>query len=124
MPGLATPLFIDPSIAVGEGGVWLYSFSLRREGVPTLSHIDEATGEVHEPIPIFLVAGTGAALAVGSRTVWFSGEELTRVSRINPSTDELLKPVSVHAGSVTDLVIGGGALWVGSSDGRSRSSTR
>jgi virginiamycin B lyase len=57
-------------------------------------------------------------LAVGSRTVWFSGAtEPTRVSRLNPATHEPLPPVSVGSGAVTDLVLGGERLWVGSDAG-------
>ena len=38
------------------------------------------------------------------------------MSRINPATDEPLEPVAINA-FVTDIVLGGDALWVGSSDG-------
>jgi virginiamycin B lyase len=60
----------------------------------------------------------GFGLAVGSRTVWFSGaDDGSRVSRINPATDEPLPPVSIDSGIVTDIVLGGERLWVGSGDG-------
>ncbi|MEX2422082.1 MAG: protein kinase [Actinomycetota bacterium] len=115
MSGLGATRAADPSIAVGEGGVWLYSSSLTA-GV-FLSAIDEATGAVGDRILIQGVFGSGHALAVGSRTVWFSGETETRVSRINPATRESIDPVSIRSGVVTDIVLGGGALWVGSSGG-------
>jgi tRNA A-37 threonylcarbamoyl transferase component Bud32 len=117
VPGLERMLPIEPNLAVGEGGVWLYSHF--QTGFSSfLVHLDEETGEIRQRISFQYSPGAGAGLAVGSRTVWFSGvEELTRVSRINPATYEPLEPVSVRAGAVTDIVLGGEALWVGSNDG-------
>ncbi len=55
------------------------------------------------------------ALAVADRTVWFTGgDETGSVSRINPATLEPLPPVLVEGGEVSDLVLGGAVLWVGS----------
>jgi DNA-binding beta-propeller fold protein YncE len=55
---------------------------------------------------------------VGSQTVWFSGAfDESRVSRLSPATYDPLEPVSVGSGSVTDIVLGGRRLWVGSNDG-------
>jgi serine/threonine protein kinase len=117
VPGLERGLPVDPNLAVGEGGVWLYSFAPRGFGA-FLLHLDEESGEIRERVPFRFNFGSGVGLAVGSRTVWLSGVgEVTRVSRINPSTYEALEPVSVRAGTVTDIVLGGGALWVGSNDG-------
>jgi predicted Ser/Thr protein kinase len=105
-----------PNLAIGEGGVWLYVFP---DGAihPLLQPVDKETGELREPMQVPWGTG-GSGLAVGSRTVWFSGAyEETRVSRINPATDEPLEPVSIRSGPVTDIVLGDGRLWVGSTDG-------
>jgi serine/threonine protein kinase len=104
-----------PQLAIGEGGVWLYA---PRSDNPLLQHFDEATGEVRARLPLppsSHVAGTG--LVVGSRTVWFSGIEASRVSRINPATHAPLPPVSIRSGNITDIVLGGKRLWVGSTAG-------
>ena len=105
-----------PNLAIGEGGVWLYVWP-DNPVYALLQHFDEATGEerARMPIPWSSLAGTG--LVVGSRTVWFSGTDARRVSRINPATHEPLEPVSIGSGLVTDIVLGGGRLWVGSGDG-------
>ncbi len=79
-----------------------------------LQHFDEGTGEVlaRQTIP-----AAARGLAVGSRTVWFSDLGSSSVSRIDPASYEPLEPVSIESGFVTDIVLGGGRLWVGSSDG-------
>jgi Protein kinase domain len=102
-----------PDLAIGEGGVWLQGFP--HADIPLLEHFDEATGEMRVRLP--LPYGYDGTLAVGSRTVWFSGSDPTRVSRINPATHEELEPVSIRSGVVTDIVLGGGKLWVGSGAG-------
>ena len=104
-----------PNLAIGEGGVWLYVWP-DNPVFALLLHFDEATeGErARLTIPWSTLAGSG--LVVDSRTVWFSGTDGARVSRINPATHESLEPVSIRSGVVTDIVLGGRRLWVGSSD--------
>jgi hypothetical protein len=115
--GLARGDDVVNNLAIGEGGVWTYGVP-DGEG-PLLQHFDEATGQVLDRISLPLGGGgagiPGIGVAVGSRTVWFSGAyEATRVSAINPSTDEELEPVSIDSGIVTDIILGGNRLWVGS----------
>jgi tRNA A-37 threonylcarbamoyl transferase component Bud32/outer membrane protein assembly factor BamB len=117
--GLGRDDDIQPNLAIGEGGVWI---SVWPDGDnPLLQHFDEATGEIRAQHQMKLSSGSafpGFGLAVGSRTVWFSGaDDGSRVSRINPATDEPLPPVSIDSGIVTDIVLGGERLWVGSGDG-------
>lgn len=104
-----------PNLAIGEGGVWLYVWP-DNPSYALLLHFDEVTGEERKrlTIPWSSLAGTG--LVVDSRTVWFSGTDAVRVSRINPATHETLEPVSIRSGVVTDIVLGDKRLWVGSSD--------
>ena len=98
IPGLDPDQPVDPNLAVGEGGVWLYSY--RSAGGAFLLDLDEGTGEVRQQVQVPFVPGAGAGLAVGSRTVWFSGSgSVTSVSRMNPSTHEPLRPVSVSGAS-------------------------
>ena len=110
--GLTRDADIRPNLAIGEGGVWMSVSS--NPAYALLQHFDEATGEVRARRPIPAVAH---AFAVGSRTVWFSAFGSASVFRINPASYEPLPPVSIESGSVTDIVLGGGRLWVGSSDG-------
>ena len=113
LPGLSPTRRTDPSIAVGEGGVWLYSASATGD---VLTVIDDQTGAVVDRIIFGSVVTSGRALAVGSRTVWLIGVGTDdRVSRINPATLERLPPVTVGA-VTTDAVLGEGVLWVGSGD--------
>ena len=103
-----------PTLAIGEGGVWLHAFDFRA----FLLHLDAATGEVRERTPArgFLLGGP-PDVAVGSRTVWQSGAGPDEVQRLNPLTYEYLPPVRVPSGSVTGIALGRDTLWVGSSEG-------
>ncbi|HEX5901880.1 MAG TPA: protein kinase, partial [Actinomycetota bacterium] len=107
------------NLAIGEGGVWLYGFP--EDSGPLLQHFDEATGKLRRELQIpwnSSAIRSNLALAVGSRTVWFSGAyHANRVYRVNPSTDKELPPVSIDSGIVTDIVLGGERLWVGSDAG-------
>jgi streptogramin lyase/predicted Ser/Thr protein kinase len=117
MPGLERTSDAAPTLAVGEGGVWLYSLTEVGGFRGFLTDIDPETGKVRERLPVARVPA-GSGLGVGFRTVWFSGaDDASRVSRINPSTYEPLPPVSIAAGAVTDIVLGAKRLWVGSSAG-------
>ena len=111
-PGLGRDADIRPNLAIGEGGVWMHVWPDGANAL--LQHFDEATGDDRGRLQ---TQGAGAGLAVGSRTVWFSTPAEARVYRINPLTHEPLTPVAVGSGVVTDIVLGGGRLWVGSSDG-------
>jgi hypothetical protein len=110
--GLTRDAEIRPNLAIGEGGVWMSVSS--NPAYALLQHFDEGTGEVlaRQTIP-----AAAHALAVGSRTVWFSDFGTSSVSRINPASYEPLEPVSIESGLVTDIILEGGRLWVGSSDG-------
>lgn len=93
-------------IAVGEEGVWLLSGS-------TLVHVDEHSRKVESTIGLdsFL---TGS-LAIGYRTVWISGTG--GFDRIDPATNEQLKPISVpflQMGGVptfSGIAVGAGVVW-------------
>ena len=119
--GLARGDDVVNNLAIGEGGVWTYG--LPEGEAPLLQHFDEETGEPVERFPTAQEPGCGPGiagfgLAVGSQTVWFSGgQPATCVSRINPATHGRLEPVSIDSGVVTDIVLGGGSLWVGSDAG-------
>jgi PQQ-like domain len=115
-PGLQRDDEFRPNLAIGEGGAWMQAWPDVTAN-PLLQHFDEATGEPRDQIS-FPWGGSSFGQAVGSRTVWFSGAvDVSRVSRINPATHDPLQPVSIGSGIVTDIVLGGGSLWVGSSDG-------
>ena len=111
-PGLGRDADIRPDLAIGEGGVWMHVWPDGANAL--LQHFDEATGDDRGRLQ---TQGAGAGLAVGSRTVWFSTPGEASVYRINPSTHKALTPVAIGSGVVTDIVLGGERLWVGSSDG-------
>jgi tRNA A-37 threonylcarbamoyl transferase component Bud32 len=111
-PGLGRDADIRPNLAIGEGGVWMHVWPDGANAL--LQHFDEATGNDRGRL---LTQSAGSGLAVGSRTVWFNNNGEARVHRINPLTHEALTPVAIGTGVVTDIVLGGGSLWVGSSHG-------
>jgi hypothetical protein len=99
-----------PSLAAGEGGVWV-------ENRPHIVHVDPVSGTVRETI---LVPYVGylffpQPVVVGFRTVWMvSGNDLVR---INPATDSLLPPVRLTPPGASLLnphyvAVGEGAVWV------------
>ena len=105
-----------PNLAIGEGAVWMQAWP-DAAATPFLKPFDQETGDPRDQIP-FPWGGVPFGLAVGSQTVWFSGAfDESRVSRLSPATYDPLEPVSVGSGSVTDIVLGGRRLWVGSNDG-------
>ena len=115
IPGLQTEdAPFRPTLAIGEGGVWLHAFDFRA----FLLDLDAATGEIRERTRArgFLLGGP-PDVAVGSRTVWQSGAGPDEVQRLNPLTYEYLPPVRVPSGSVTGIALGRDTLWVGSSEG-------
>jgi tRNA A-37 threonylcarbamoyl transferase component Bud32/streptogramin lyase len=115
IPGLASDGPFRPTLAVGEGGVWLHTFGNNK---PFLLDLDAATGEVRERTSANgFLGGTPPDVAVGSRTVWYLGAGLDEVQRLNPLTYEHLPPFKLRSGSVTGMALGDDALWVGTSDG-------
>jgi streptogramin lyase/predicted Ser/Thr protein kinase len=101
--------FFVPGLAVGEGGVWVPI-------TPNVVHIDPVTGSIRATI--FVQQSISALPAVAFRTVWLSTGHV--VERINPATDELLRPVTlIPAGEPTTpgrtwIATGEGAVWVAS----------
>ena len=98
--------FFAPGLAVGEGGVWLGSS-------PSMLHIDPVTGTIRATI--HLESSRAAPLpAVAFRTVWVS--TTTALQRINPATDELLRPITVvpageNVFGTPFIATGEGAVW-------------
>jgi class 3 adenylate cyclase/streptogramin lyase len=97
---------IPTRIAVGEGGVWLLSGA-------TLVHVDEQSKKVESTIG--LDSSLTGSLAIGYQTVWVGG--MGGFDRIDPATNEQLKPISVpfvQLGSLptfSGITVGAGAVW-------------
>ena len=93
-------------LAAGEGGVWV--------GSPAnIQHVDPVTGTLRRTITIQSFAAT--VPVVGFRTVWVDTGLM--VERINPATDDVLRPVPYGHGEqafVTWIALGGGAVWTAS----------
>ena len=90
--------------AAGEGGLWVTNFA-------NLQHVDPVSGTVRANVPIqspFLTP------VVAFRTVWIATDDA--VERVNPATDELLRPIRLE--QVSGIAIppyiaaGEGAVWV------------
>ncbi len=90
--------------AAGEGGLWVTNFA-------NLQHVDPVSGTVRANVPIqspFLTP------VVAFRIVWIATDDA--VERVNPATDELLRPIRLE--QVSGIAIppyiaaGEGAVWV------------
>jgi streptogramin lyase/predicted Ser/Thr protein kinase len=100
-----------PQIEVGEGGVWLLVG-------PTVTHVDPTDGTIVGTVDLGANAGaTFDSIAVGSRTVWVGA--LPGLVRINPATDQMLRPVRLMPPGVqqpTYVALGAGRAWGLTSD--------
>jgi YVTN family beta-propeller protein len=90
--------------AAGEGGLWVTNFA-------NLQHVDPVSGTVRANVSIqspFLTP------IVAFRTVWIATDDA--VERINPATDELLRPIGLEQLSGIAIppyiAAGEGAVWV------------
>ena len=90
--------------AAGEGGLWVTNFA-------NLQHVDPVSGTVRANVPIqspFLTP------VVAFRIVWIATDDA--VERVNPATDELLRPIGLDqiAGIAIPpyIAAGEGAVWV------------
>ena len=105
--------FGPDAIAVGEGAVWVAARSDVDSGVAA---INPSTGHVGTPMsvgkPIFLANLQPNAIAAGEGAVWVANSRADTVSRINPSTGDVIgKPIAV--GKQPDAIaVGQGAVWV------------
>ena len=91
-------------VEVGEGGVWVLAGG-------NLSHVDpeDETSLVVGNVPTF-----ANSLAVGRRIVWLGGPAPGGVVRINPATDETLRPVRIGPADVVGFVyiaVGASGVW-------------
>jgi len=94
----------EPSLAAGEGGIWIHDIS-------NVTHVDPTTGEIVATIPVGTGLGNPGNVAVGLRTVWVGNRR--QVDRVNPATDELLKPTEVAPEESFRLLVavGEGSAW-------------
>ncbi len=89
------------AIAEGEGAVWLVS----RNG--EIARIEPVTGGIESGV----VGNGSSAVAVGEGAVWVANASDSNVSRLNPRTVSVVRPISVGAGP-TGIAVGEGSVWV------------
>jgi peptide/nickel transport system substrate-binding protein len=83
----------------------------------TIQRLD-ASGEVGPPVG---VAAGPIAIAADSSGLWVASEQAAAVTRIEPATGvTLAAPNPLQPGRPTSLAVGGGAIWVATSDGTLR----
>ena len=109
---------IRPSIAVGEGGVWI----LDAIGI---THVDPSSSSIEAKFPVQsgaigvtpdVVAGLHAVWATGKTTV--SGSSEGELEQIDPATNASVRPfVFRGVGFGTGVVIAGRSVWETFSDG-------
>jgi streptogramin lyase len=119
VPRVSKPGFILPtrphSMVVGQGGVWTLRYH-------SLFHVDPSRSEIRSRIEL----ETGGqpfsvSLAGGSDKIWVAYDR--GLIEANPATDAQREVMSLrtHVGRApgsVDVVVGGGFVWVGTSDGR------
>jgi class 3 adenylate cyclase/streptogramin lyase len=113
-PGFTPPTSAH-SMAVGQGGLWTVRFR-------NLFHVDPSRSEVRTRLEFPTAGGIpfSVNLAVGSDKIWIAyGLWLLEV---NPATDEQQRAMTLGTHALetvaTDVVVGEGYVWVGTSDGR------
>jgi hypothetical protein len=107
-------LYLDnaPSVAVGEGGVWVLTST-------TVDHFDVDDASLVEHIPVSPTPVD--SFAVGYRTVWVGAPP--GLVRIDPIDGDPLPPVRVYPPETNDfnqrpkVAVGEGSAWVLTGDG-------
>jgi YVTN family beta-propeller protein len=121
IPVFSNPLFYMPKLAVGEGAVWVATWTERGTGdnfpgAPGfLWRIDPAGNRVTGHVRLGLDAG---GLAVGEGAVWVTNASDRRpgtLFRIDPRTMRIVARITVGQGS-SDVTVGFGSIWVANSD--------
>jgi streptogramin lyase len=108
VPDVTHPTCEPVRVAVGEGGVWVHAF-------PSVAAVD-LRARTTDSIPLH-PGFTENDIDVAGRTVWaLTG---STVSRINPATREMLKPVQLVPGGsfvpgvgASAVASGEGAVWI------------
>jgi class 3 adenylate cyclase/streptogramin lyase len=101
------------SMVVGQGGVWTVRFR-------SLFHVDPSRSEVRSRIELETGGQPFSAnLAEGSDKIWVAYERA--LIEVNPATDVqrevMTLPTHVDTPGSVDVVVGGGFVWVGTSEG-------
>ncbi len=108
-------LYLDnaPSVAVGEGGVWVLTSN-------TVDQFDVDDGSLVDHIPVSSIASD--SFAVGFRTVWVGAPP--GIVRIDPIDGDPLPPVRMYAPGTNDfnqqgtkVALGEGSAWGLTGDG-------
>lgn len=98
------------AVRAGFGAVWV-TYPERNE----VLRMDPASGEVTGTTNV----GSGPRfLAVGDEGVWVMNQGDGTVSRIDPETSDVIATVHVNDGPISfgDIAVGGGSVWVRTSD--------
>ena len=95
-------------IRVGQGGIWLMTYGGK------VLRLDQRTGRIVAQVPGTFQA---ADLAVGTEGVWLYDQHQGAVSRIDPSTNQVVRTITVISQPQQELysrvlAVGDGAVWV------------
>jgi ABC-type transport system substrate-binding protein len=97
----------DGGIAYGAGSLWVNS----GDGV---ARVDPKTGRIVHPFAVSGISSMRIVFADGA--VYAARQGNGEIVKIDPVTDRMAPPTPLH-GWVTDLVVGGGSVWVSTTPG-------
>jgi class 3 adenylate cyclase len=108
VPGLPLVRGPAPTLAVGEGGVWIYIY-------PNLIHVDPVDHTIEETIQ----SSFASTVVVGFHQVWLASTRQRGITRVNPADNTALQPIALPfpdrpaspSDNPTGMAVGEGAVW-------------
>lgn len=97
----------DGGIAYGAGSLWVNSGN-------GMARVDPRTGRIERQFPVAGISSMRIVFA--DRAVYAARQGNGLVVKVDPLTNRMSPPTRLH-GWVTDLVVGGGSVWVSATPG-------
>jgi hypothetical protein len=104
------------SIAIGEGGIWVAVHALEANN-PEIVRLDPGTGDIVARISVTTIPGWtvgGGGMTVADGSLWVAGsiDKLVGLTRIDPSSNEIVETIHLERGSGADVWIDDSGIWV------------
>ncbi len=92
----------ESRIAIAAGSAWAINPDA------SVSRIDAQTNEIVATIPGI----AASAIAAGREGIWLIDQSRSAVARIGARSNRVAQSIHLNAGSLNDLAVGAGAVWV------------